>query len=108
MRETLGASGIKAAHEYCLMEKGRCRYRLDFAIFCKKGKIDVECDSEKWHFQPSRQVKDRARDRWLKRKGWGVLRFPGEQIRNDPDGCITSLKKAIKGLGGPGLGGLVT
>jgi len=47
MRKDIEISGIKVAHEYCLMEKGRCRYRLDFAVFCQKGKIDVECDNEK-------------------------------------------------------------
>ena len=100
MRKALKAAGITAEHECCLMEKGRCRYRLDFAIFCRKGKIDVECDSEKWHSLPSRRLNDRARNRWLKRRDWLVIRFPEKQIRDELDGCVLSLKKAIKELGG--------
>jgi len=100
MRKVIEANGIKAAHEYCLMEKGRCRYRLDFAVFCQKGKIDVECDNEKWHSKASRRIKDKQRDRWLKKQGWVILRLPGKQIRDSRKSCIKSLKKTIKKLGG--------
>jgi hypothetical protein len=100
MREALAESGIEALHEYCLMESRRCRYRLDFAIFCRGGKIDLECDNEKWHQQPVRQIKDHERDCWLKRHDWVVLRFPGELIRDNLKLCIGSLKQVIQELGG--------
>jgi len=91
---------IKAFNEYLLMEDGHCRYRLDFAVFCEKGKIDVECDNEKWHRLSSQRVKDRRRDLYLGEHGWTVLRFEGENIMNNPNYCIKVLKEAIRKLGG--------
>ena len=72
MRRALIRKQIPASHEYCVIYRKRCRYRLDFAIFCRKGKIAVECDSEKWHLQKKQRAKDRARDRWLKKRGWTI------------------------------------
>jgi very-short-patch-repair endonuclease len=100
MRETLAKNGIEASHEYCLMESRRCKYRLDFAIFCQRGRIDVECDNERWHLQPARRIKDQGRNKWLNQHGWVVLRFPGKQIKDNPERCIASLKQVIQELGG--------
>ena len=95
MRKALKQKGIKAFPEYCLMEKGRLKYRLDFAIFSPHGKIDVECDDEKWHGHPRQQAKDKERNAWLKRRGWKVVRFSGEEIRNNLKGCFVYLQKVI-------------
>jgi very-short-patch-repair endonuclease len=91
---------IKAIRQYCIMKNGRCRYRLDFAIFCKKGKIDIECDNEKLHYQPRRKTKDRKRNNWLKRHGWKILRLPGKNIITNPQKCIRKIKHLIHLLGG--------
>lgn len=100
MEKLLKRNKIKAIDEYLLMDKGRCRYRLDFAIFCRKGKIDVECDNEKWHCLQSQKIKDRKRDLYLKRYGWTIPRFEGARIMNNPNCCIKVLKKTIRRLGG--------
>jgi len=103
MEKLLKRNKIKAINEYLLMEDGRCRYRLDFAIFCGRGKIDVECDSEKWHHLPSQKIKDRKRDLYLRRRGWIILRFEGKKIMNNPNYCIKVLNKAIGRLNGLSL-----
>jgi len=103
MGKLLKRNKIKAFNEYLLMENGRCRYRLDFAIFCGKGKIDVECDSEKWHHLPSQKIKDRKRDLYLRGHGWTILRFEGKKIMNNPNYCIKVLNEAIQKLGGLSL-----
>ncbi len=100
MRRALAKKRIPASHEYCVMQKRRIRYRLDFAVFCRKGRIAVECDSEKWHLQRKQRVKDRARDRWLKKRGWTVLRFPGKKIREDLEGCVKTVRRTMRKLGG--------
>lgn len=100
MEKLLKRNKIKAINEYSLMEDRHCRYRLDFAVFCGKGKIDVECDNEKWHRLPSQRIKDRRRDLYLRRHGWTVLRFEGKKIMNNPSYCIRVLNKAIGKLGG--------
>jgi len=103
MEKLLKRNKIKAFNEYLLMENGHCRYRLDFAIFCGKGKIDVECDSEKWHHLPSQKIKDRKRDLYLRGQGWTILRFEGKKIINNPNHCIKVLNKAIQKLDGLSL-----
>lgn len=100
MRRALIRKRIRASHEYCVMHGKRLRYRLDFAVFCKRGRIAVECDSEKWHLQKKQMAKDRSRDRWLKKRGWTVLRFPGEEIREDLDGCVRTVRRTARKLGG--------
>ena len=100
MRKALRRKRIPASHEYCVMHRRRCRYRLDFAIFCQKGKIAVECDSEKWHLQRAQRIKDKRRDRWLKNYGWTVLRFPGDDIREDLEGCVEIVRRTACKLGG--------
>jgi len=100
MEKLLKRNKIKAFNEYLLMEDGHCRYRLDFAVFCGKGKIDVECDNEKWHSLPSQKIKDRKRDLYLREHGWTILRFEGKKIMNNPNYCIKVLKEAIRKLGG--------
>lgn len=57
------------------MENSRLRYRLDFAFFCQEGKIDVECDNQKWHDRPAQKARDKERNHYLKDHGWTVLRF---------------------------------
>jgi len=91
---------IQASREFCVMEKRRCRYRLDFALFCKKGKINVECDNETSHSLPSQVKKDRKRDRYLGKRGWTVLRFTGTQIVQTPGECIQAVRKTVRKLGG--------
>jgi len=83
--------------------KGKNKYRVDenfvllsiFAFF-----RSLICDDLKWHSQPKQRARDKKRDRWLKRCGWTVLRFGGEEIKNNPESCVKILKQAIQNLGG--------
>lgn len=100
MDNILERNGIPAFREYCVMERKRCRYRLDFALFCEKGRIDIECDNEKSHSAPSQVKKDRKRDRYLRKRGWTVLRFPGTRVVHEPEECIETVRKTVVRLGG--------
>ena len=100
VRHALQKKGLKAVHEHCVMEDKRCRYRLDFAIFCQRGKIALECDNEKWHSSPERRLRDRKRDRYLRRHGWAILRLSGREIQKDMDACLAKIEKAINEMGG--------
>ena len=100
MRQALQERGLRAVHEHCLMAGGRCRYRLDFAIFCRRGKIALECDNEKWHSTRERRVRDKTRDRYLKKHGWTVLRLRGGEIQEKMDDCLKRIEKAVSRLGG--------
>lgn len=89
---------VSKEHIFCLSD-GK-RYRLDFAIFCKNGYLNIECDSDKWHSIRSQRIKDIKRDRELKKEGWMVLRLKEDEIIKDIKKCIDKVRKNIKKLGG--------
>ncbi len=76
------------------------RYCLDFGVFCKAGKIDVECDGETYHGSKEAQTRDRHRNNELTSYGWSVLRFSGPEINADTPGCIDHIERTIGTLGG--------
>ena len=100
MRQSLLKAGITPVPQFCIMVKKRCRYRIDFAIFCRQGKIALECDHSRWHQRPARQEKDRERDRWLKRDGWKVIHLTEDHIINNPIEAIELIDNQIGILGG--------
>jgi very-short-patch-repair endonuclease len=55
-------------------------YFLDFAIYCVKGKLDIETDGDKWHHNPKKAALDNYRDNDLVSEGWSILRFTSKQI----------------------------
>ncbi|MCK4422729.1 MAG: DUF559 domain-containing protein [Candidatus Omnitrophica bacterium] len=100
MRRVLKRKGIRAVHEHCLIENKHCRYRLDFAVFCRHGKIALECDNEKSHSTPACRLKDKKRDHYLSRRGWFVLRLRGKQIKDNINSCLKQIEQTIDKLGG--------
>ena len=77
-------------------------YALDFAIYCNKGKIDVEANGDYWHSNKTKAALDNIRDNDLKTAGWQVLRFSGTQIQEDAANyCATIVAENINKLEGP-------
>lgn len=89
-----------AAERQFYVKVGNKRYCLDFGIFCRKGKIDVECDGEKYHILPEALTRDRQRNNGLTSFGWQVLRFSGQDIIYNITDCVTIVEKTINNLGG--------
>ena len=78
---------------------GDKRYYLDFALFCNKGKVDVETDGTTWHKNRTRE--DNERNNAVESAGWHVLRFDTQQIQETAGTyCISKVEKTIKTLGG--------
>jgi very-short-patch-repair endonuclease len=76
-------------------------YALDFALYCQKGKMDVETDGDTWHADPKRIPMDNRRDNDLETSGWKLLRFNSYQLREQMDDyCLPTIVKNLKGLGG--------
>ncbi|MBK8418417.1 DUF559 domain-containing protein [Candidatus Villigracilis saccharophilus] len=82
-------------------------YQLDFALFCNKGKIDVEADGDTWHAQKDRIDKDNKRNNDLEKRGWHVLRFNGKEIREEKAKYIVQVQEMINTLDGLKEDGLV-
>ena len=55
-------------------------YLLDFAIFCKKGNICVECDGDSYHEGIAKVIKDEERDKNISDYGWYILRFRTDEL----------------------------
>jgi len=75
-------------------------YCLDFAIFCKDGKLNIECDGEKYHSPQQIITRDRNRNNDLTSLGWSILRFSGKEINRDLPYCVRKIKRTIKTLNG--------
>ncbi len=91
---------ISAERQYYLQINNR-NYCLDFALFCRNGKLDVETDGDTWHRIPKRIAKDNQRNNDVTMAGWYVFRFNSTQI-NDAlnDYCIPTVIDSIKRMGG--------
>lgn len=79
---------------------GKQFYQLDFAIFCNKGKIDVEADGDTWHAQKDRIGRDNKRNNDLEKRGWHVLRFNGKEIREDKAHYLLQVRETVNRLDG--------
>lgn len=98
-RKMLNKYDIPFIAEYPVKCGNHRRYRLDAAIFCKNGRIDVECDQQKYH--SGRQISyDSCRNAFMQRHGWNVVRFSEEDILPHADEALSKLKQVICKLGG--------
>jgi very-short-patch-repair endonuclease len=83
-------------------------YRLDFAFFCNKGKLDVETDGDTWHLEKGRVASDNQRNNDVEALGWHVMRFNSHQIKEQRDDyCIPRIQGSLNNLGGLIEDGLV-
>jgi len=94
IKKELARVGIKAVREFPVSADGK-RYRIDFAIFCEKGKIAVECDNNKAHGSKVQIIKDKAKDIFLRHHGWHVVRLKEKEIIEYTDRCIARIKKLM-------------
>ena len=96
----LKSAGLPFRREHVVLGEKRIKYRLDLALFCKRGKLDIECDGGRSHSTRGQHAKDQARDLWLKRRGWTTLRFGEHEIAASARACVKEIKTAIKLQGG--------
>jgi len=83
---------IPAERQYDIKISGKA-YKLDFAVFCKKGNVNIECDGDTYHISKEKSVKDNERNNLLTQIGWSILRFNTKQILNDKLSIMDNIKK---------------
>lgn len=89
------------AERQWLVTAGASDYVLDFAIFCRKGNIDIEADGDTYHITREQAPKDNQRNNDLTSANWRVLRFTGPQIREQlATYCVPKVTYNIRRLGG--------
>jgi very-short-patch-repair endonuclease len=90
---------IEAERQF-FISVGQARYCLDFAIFCQKGNIDVECDGDTWHSTRAAIRRDNVRNNALTSHGWAVLRFGSQELRFQLSACVCVIDSTIRRQGG--------
>ncbi len=98
MDAALRRAGVPALPEFTVTTAGGRRFRLDFAVFCARGALAVECDADAWHGRPAQRRKDRARDAALRRHGWTVLRLREDEVMRNSGGCARRVRAAVRRL----------
>ncbi|MGC9521799.1 MAG: endonuclease domain-containing protein [Anaerolineae bacterium] len=97
--------GLRAdAERQWRVQVDRRRYYLDFALFCRWGRVDVETDGDTWHVGSKRAARDNVRDTDLQVNGWQVVRFTGVQVREQMASyCVPRIEAMVERLGGFGF-----
>ncbi|WP_041257763.1 endonuclease domain-containing protein [Fibrella aestuarina] len=73
----------------------------DFAIFCKNGNINVECDGDEYHMKPEQVVYDKNRNNQISAvANWTPLRFTTKHLIHEMPETIRTIKRKIDKLGG--------
>lgn len=100
--------------KFCFVKQFRVqdKYVCDFAIPCFK--IIIECDGDYWHANPKiydykkltlaqkNKIKtDKAKDIFLKKEGWCVLRFFESDIKSNIRLCIDKIEETIQKIRSP-------
>jgi very-short-patch-repair endonuclease len=99
LKDELAKAGIRAFPEFTVsLEPGR-RYRLDFAVFCARGPLAIECDGAEFHSIPAQRRRDRTRDRRLKKAGWTVVRLKEEEIVRNASACARRVTGICRRMG---------
>ncbi len=76
-------------------------YFLDFAIYCKKGNLDIETDGDEYHHNSKKAIYDNIRNNDVASLGWNILRFTSNQIFEKMQSyCIPHIIKQINNLEG--------
>ncbi len=99
MWEEFKMHDIDAERQYYFGTRSKI-YCLDFASFCRKGNLNVECDGDKYHTGLEKVIRDTRRDNYLTKKGWSILRYSTNQILAETSDCIDEIKETIKIKGG--------
>lgn len=90
--------GIEAERQWRL-KAGQRNYCLDFAVFCARGGLNIECDGDSYHTDLEKS-RDNIRNNALTVDGWAVLRFNTRQIVHEIGACLQEVRATVSERGG--------
>ena len=103
MAKELAKRGIPFVKQFDIDNKFVCDFAIPFL------KIIIECDGDYWHSNPKiysninltydqkkNTQRDKFKDKYLKERGWLVLRFFESDIKQNLNECIFKINNAIK------------
>lgn len=100
MEQIIDAMGIEYEREYCYYVDRKRFYYLDFAIFCKNGWIDIECDGDTYHMGNENVHYDKTRNNELESYKWAVLRYTSKHFKEEREHIKKTIYKTITEYGG--------
>ncbi|MBX7154062.1 MAG: endonuclease domain-containing protein [Bacteriodetes bacterium] len=101
MWQALKEVKIHAEREYEVTLTNGKRYFIDFAIFCRKSNLAIECDGDQYHLKLEVVHRDKDRDRHLSELGgYETLRYYTKKICNEMSDVIEEISMAINNRGG--------
>jgi len=95
-REELERRGLRRGVDFASQFPIRHSFILDFAFPLRK--LAVEVDGEKWHDTPLGRQRDWFKDHVLKKGGWRVLRFWGQEVLGDVKKCVDETLAVLGGV----------
>jgi very-short-patch-repair endonuclease len=76
-------------------------YYLDFAVFCKNGKLAIETDGYKFHHDSKEQIdRDTWRQNEIEIDDWRFLHYTSKQVKDDWTPYLGQIEQKISQLGG--------
>jgi hypothetical protein len=100
MERILDEWGIEYEREYREFVDNKRKYDLDFAIFCKTGRIDIECDGDEYHMGNANVHRDKTRNNELESYDWKVLRYTTKHFNEEREHIKKTIYKTIEVCGG--------
>lgn len=92
--------GIQAERQWKVIVNGH-NYYLDFAVFCKKGKLAIETDGYTYHYDDRNQIDyDTWRQNEIELDGWRSLHYTTKQVKDDWTPYLSQIQSMIEHLGG--------
>lgn len=92
-------NGITAERRWGLREEDDEGYTVDFALFCREGRVAVLCEGMAW--QTGIVLREKPLEDYdLSTAGWASLRFTARQITRSLPDCIAAVQQAIAERGG--------
>jgi REase_MTES_1575 len=100
MEKMIDEMEIEYEREFCCFVDDKKFYFLDFAIFCKNGQIDIECDGDEYHMGNPNVHRDKTRNNELESYKWSVLRYTTKHFNEERNHIKKTIYRTIKGYGG--------
>lgn len=91
---------ILAERQWKIIVQGK-NYFLDFAIFCKHGKLAVETDGYTYHYDDRNQIDyDTLRRNDIEVDGWRSLHYTTRHVKDNWNKFLPQIRGFIQQLGG--------
>jgi len=90
MQSGLDKLNIQYLHPYNFKDKFLC----DFAI--PSENIIIECDGDYWHNRPEIIKRDSAKNGYISKCGWKMLRFWEHDINDSLGGCLDTIRLSFR------------